>query len=370
MIKDVRSIQKTGTKELGGKLERSRTSGARYVLLRPAGYPLKSVFQDYPEVADPRLFERYAREQWYGELVRPGCYLFDRRLYPDFAFKVIRAHPHVSVVGSDTKIVVERKKTEAAKIKSEVSFEDVVGQLEARRKMRIVEKYLSEPERFGKWAPRNILFYGPSGTGKTMMAKALAGETKVPMIPIKATTLIGEFVGEGSRQIHDLYKRAEQMAPCIIFIDELDAIALDRRYQDLRGDVSEVVNALLTEMDGIHSRKGVCTIAATNKIEFLDDSIRSRFEEEIRFGLPNAEERLSILEMNVLTLPAEVGTLNLVALARLTEGFSGRDLVEKVLKVALHGAIIDEVSIEQRHLEEAVARSKKETRDPPAEMFS
>lgn len=370
MIEDVRSIQKTGTKELGGKLERSRTSGARYVLLRPAGYPLKSVFQDYPEVDDPRLFERYAREQWYGELVRPGCYLFDRRLYPDFAFKVIRASPRVSVVGSETKIAVERKKSEAAKIKSEVGFEDVVGQLEARRKMKIVEKFLSEPERFGRWAPRNILFYGPSGTGKTMMAKALSGETKVPMIPIKATTLIGEFVGEGSRQIHGLYKRAEQMAPCIIFIDELDAIALDRRYQDLRGDVSEVVNALLTEMDGIHSRKGVCTIAATNKIEFLDDSIRSRFEEEIRFGLPNAGERLAILERNVSTLPAEVRPLNLAALARLTEGFSGRDLVEKVLKVALHGAIIDEVAIEQRHLEEAVARAKKETREPPREMFS
>jgi AAA family ATPase len=366
----VRSIQKTGVKEVGGRLERTRTSGARYVLLRPAGYPLKSVFQDYPEVADPRLFERYAREQWYGELVRPGCYLFDRRLYPDFAFKVIRAHPHVSVVGSETRIVVERKKSEAAKIKTDVTFDDVVGQADARRKMKIVESFLTEPERFGKWAPRNILFYGPSGTGKTMMAKALSGKTNVPMIPIKATTLIGEFVGEGSRQIHGLYKRAEEMAPCIIFIDELDAIALDRRYQDLRGDVSEVVNALLTEMDGIHSRKGVCTIAATNKIEFLDESIRSRFEEEIRFALPNAEERLTILEMNVVTLPVEVGPLNLAALARITEGFSGRDLVEKVLKTALHGAIIDSVRIDQRHLEEAVAKAKKETKEPPAEMFS
>ena len=193
MVKSVRSIQKTGTKEPGGKLERSRTSGARYVLLRPAGYPLKSVFQDYPEVDDPRLFERYAREQWYGEMVRPGCYLFDRRLYPDFAFKVIKAHPRVSVVGSETKIVVERKKTEAARIKSEVSFDDVVGQLEARRKMRIVERFLEKPETFGKWAPRNILFYGPSGTGKTMMAKALSSETKVPIFPIKATSLIGEL---------------------------------------------------------------------------------------------------------------------------------------------------------------------------------
>lgn len=366
----MRSIQKTGVKEVGGKLERTRTSGARYVLLRPAGYPLKSVFQDYPEVSDPRLFERYAREQWYGELVRPGCFLFDRRLYPDFAFKVIRAHPHVSVVGSETRIVVERKKSEAAKIKTDVTFDDVVGQVEARRKMKIVESFLTEPERFGKWAPRNILFYGPSGTGKTMMAKALSGKTKVPMIPIKATTLIGEFVGEGSRQIHGLYKRAEEMAPCIIFIDELDAIALDRRYQDLRGDVSEVVNALLTEMDGIHSRKGVCTIAATNKIEFLDESIRSRFEEEIRFSLPNPEERLAILARNVVTLPVEVGPLNLPAIARITEGFSGRDLVEKVLKTALHGAIIDGVRVDQHHLEEAAAKAKKETKEPPAEMFS
>jgi len=123
-------------------------------------------------------------------------------------------------------------------------------------------------------------------------------------------------------------------------------------------------------MDGIHSRKGVCTIAATNKIEFLDESIRSRFEEEIRFALPNAEERLAILEKNAETLPAEMGPMNLAALSRQTEGFSGRDLVEKVLKVALHGAIIDDVPIEQRHLEEAAAKAKKETNEPPREMFS
>jgi AAA family ATPase len=339
------------------------------MLLRHAGYPLKGLFQEFPEVSDPHLFERYAREQWYGESVRPGCYLFDRRLYPDFAFKVIKVYPRVSVVGSETRIVVEERK-ESPKMMSDVCFNDVVGQESARRKVKIVERFMAEPETFGKWAPKNILFYGVSGTGKTMMAKALSKETDVPLLPIKATALIGEFVGEGARQIHSLYERAKEISPCIIFIDELDAIALDRRYQDLRGDVSEVVNALLTEMDGLHSKKGVCTIAATNKIEFLDSSIRSRFEEEIEFKLPTQEERRLILAKNVVTLPIALDDVDLDEISRLTEPFSGRDLVEKVLKVALHSAIIEGSNITQQHLEEAIRKVDKATREAPKEMFT
>jgi AAA family ATPase len=366
----VRSIQKSGTKGQGGKLDRGKAIGARYLLLRPAGYPLKSLFQEYPTVSDPKLFELYAREQWDGEVVKPGTYLFDRRLYPDFAFKVIQAHPRFSVVGSGTRIVVERKAEPASKQVAEVRFEDVVGQDLAKRKVKVIEKFLADPEKFGRWAPRNVLFYGVSGTGKTMIAKALSNETKVPMFPIKATTLIGEYVGEGSKQIHSLYEKAEQTAPCIIFIDELDAIALDRRYQDLRGDVSEVVNSLLTEMDGIQRRKGVCTIAATNKIEFIDSSIRSRFEEEIEFKLPTAEERKIILEKNAVTLPIKMKGVDLARIAKLTEGFSGRDLSEKVLKAALHQAIIEDTPITQGQIEEILQRAKKEFKEPPKEMFS
>lgn len=350
-------------------MDRSRAKGARYVLLRPAGYPLKSLFQEHPVVSDPRLFELYAREQWFGETVKPGCYLFDRRLYPDFAFKAIKVYPGTSIVGSDTVIEVEQQ-AEPVKAEHDVLFEDVVGQEMAKRKVKIIEKFLTEPERFGRWAPRNILFYGVSGTGKTMIAKALSREARVPMLPVKATTLIGEFVGEGARQIHSLYEKAEQIAPCIIFIDELDAIALDRRYQDLRGDVSEIVNSLLTEMDGIHNRKGVCTIGATNKIEFIDSSVRSRFEEEIEFKIPNYGERLAILEKNALTIPVEMEGVDLKKIAKLTEGFSGRDLVEKVLKAALHHAIMEEGKITNRHLEETIFKARKDYREPPKEMFS
>jgi len=365
----VRSIQKSGTKGQGSKLDRARATGARYLLLRLAGYPLKSIFQEHPTVADPRLFELYAREQWYGEAVTPGCYLFDRRLYPDFAFKVVKVHPKRSVVGSETAIKVERQ-AEPKKVEYDVRFEDVVGQNMAKRKVKIVEKFLQNPEKFGRWAPRNILFYGVSGTGKTMIAKALASEANAPMLPVKATSLIGEYVGEGARQIHNLYERAEQMAPCIIFIDELDAIALDRRYQDLRGDVSEIVNSLLTEMDGICRRNGVCTIAATNQIEVLDSSVRSRFEEEIEFTLPNMQERLTILEKNASTLPMELKDVRLQDIAKLTDGFSGRDLVEKVLKSALHHAIMEDSPITQKHLEETIPKARKEYRQPPKEMFT
>jgi AAA family ATPase len=353
----------------GGRSDRSRAKGAKYVLLRPAGYPLKSLFQEHPVVSDPRLFELYAREQWFGETVKSGCYLFDRRLYPDFAFKAVKVYPGTSIVGSDTVIEVEPQ-AEPNKAEHDVRFDDVVGQEMAKRKVKIIEKFLTDPERFGKWAPRNILFYGVSGTGKTMIAKALSREAKVPMLPVKATTLIGEFVGEGARQIHSLYEKAEQLAPCIIFIDELDAIALDRRYQDLRGDVSEIVNSLLTEMDGIVNRRGVCTIAATNKIEFIDSSIRSRFEEEIEFKIPGYAERLAILEKNSLTIPVEMEGIDWREIAKLTEGFSGRDLVEKVLKSALHHAIMEEGKINSRHLEEAVLRARRDYREPPKEMFS
>jgi AAA family ATPase len=365
----VRSIQKSGTKGHGGKLDKNRAAGAKYLRLRPAGYPLKSIFQEYPVVAEPRLFELYAREQWYGEAVRPGCFLFDRRLYPDFAFKVVAVYPRSSVVGSETTIIVEQK-AEQPKVEYNVDYEDIVGQEIAKRKIKIVERFLVEPEKFGKWAPRNILFYGVSGTGKTMIAKALATQTKVPLLPVKATSLIGEFVGEGAKQIHSLYEKAEQIAPSIIFIDELDAIALDRHYQDLRGDVSEIVNSLLTEMDGIQNRKGVCTIAATNKIELLDSSIRSRFEEEIEFKLPTADERRIILEKNAATLPVELDRVDLGAIAKLAEGLSGRDLTEKVLKSALHQAIFDDSKIKHHNLEETILRIRKVSREPPKEMFT
>jgi len=358
----MRSIQRTKQKKSREQNTDIIESTAELLVIEPIGYPLTGIMDDYPEIEDMDVFEFYAREQWNGYVARKGEYLFDRRMYPDFAYEVIDVEPPESVIGLCTTIVVndDDDNLSPAEFKSDVTFDDVIGQNNARQKCRLIERFLEDPDRFGKWAPRNVLFFGPSGTGKTMLAKALANKTAVPILPVKATQLIGEFVGEGARQIHQLYDRAEEMEPCIIFIDELDAIALDRRYQELRGDVSEIVNALLTEMDGLVERKGVCTIGATNRAGSLDPSVRSRFEEEIEFVLPDEDERLKIIQINIKTFPIPVRDADLARLAKLTAGFSARDIVEKLLKTALHQAIMDDRDeVTGQYFEDTLSKLKK-----------
>jgi len=349
-------------------------STSELLILKPEGYPLSGMMEEYPVIENRDVFEFYAREQWSGYVARKGDYLFDRRMFPDFAYRIIDVEPAESMIGSSTSIIVTEEETgisSSSEIKSDVVFEDVIGQELAKQKCRLIERFLEEPERFGKWAPRNILFFGPSGTGKTMLAKALANKTDVPIIPVKATQLIGEYVGDGSRQIHQLYDRAEEMAPCIIFIDELDAIALDRRFQELRGDVSEIVNALLTEMDGIVERDGVCTICSTNRINSLDSAVRSRFEEEIEFVLPGEEEIVHILKSNVKTFPLQVEECDFEALAKKAKGLSGRDIVEKILKTALHQAIIeDRETVAAKDFEKALAKlGRKDFTPDPTHLY-
>jgi AAA family ATPase len=342
----------------------------KYVILRPLGYPLKASFVEYPKVDNPKVFNVYAREQWRGEIVYKGKLIFDMKMFPDFAFEVVEAVPPSGYISDSTKIIVESEsRVIETEIVKNVRLEDVVGQEEAKKKAKVILEYLRNPKKFGKWAPRNILFYGPPGTGKTMMAKALANEANAPFISVKSTKLIGEHVGDGARKVHELYDRARELAPCIVFIDEFDAIALDRSYQDLRGDVSEIVNALLTELDGIQNNEGVCTIAATNRVEFIDLSIRSRFEEEIEFKLPSYEDRLEILRRSARELPLKVSA-RLETIAELSEGLSGRDLVEKVIKATLHRVIVEgKEIIETEDFLNSLEKLKITSKQPPKHMF-
>ena len=314
---------------------------AKEVVLRPAGYPLEvnsAPVNPLLRIRDEKLFSAYAVDQWQGIKVKPADYLFDQLLLPDFAFEVVSVFPTEGHIVSDTKIrLIEPPDLSPTKGRK-ISFDDIIGHKDAKAKCLIIQKYIANPIEFAEWAPRRVLFYGPPGTGKTMLARALAWETQIEFAYVKATSLIGQHVGAGADKVNKLFEDIVRKKPCIVFIDEIDSIGLDRGFQSVRGDVTEVVNSLISQFDLIEDQEGVVVIAATNSRDFLDPALRSRFEEEIVFPLPDLNERLKILEKYSSTLPMPVDA-DLESIARRTEGYSGRDLKDRVLKGALHTAL-------------------------------
>ncbi len=325
---------------------------AEKIILQPVGYPFRLRGDPKPvglEIDSPELFADYAREQWMGTILRSGMYLFDRYVMPDFAFRVVKAIPENSVVTKKTSIELEIAPTLETHTSSRYSLNDVIGHDSVKRKCRLILKYLDDPARFGDWSPRAVLFHGPPGTGKTMTARALADEAKARIFLVKASDLIGVHVGDGGRRISSLFEDARKHAPSIIFVDELDAIGLARSFQTIRGDVSEVVTALLGELDLTDESSGVVVIGATNALTLLDPAIRSRFDSVFEFKLPNEHERLAMLKLYVSRLPIPLES-DLHLIAARTEGFSGRDLRDRVLKEALHIAISSDMDVIPSHI--------------------
>ncbi len=368
MKNDTKKAEIKTANQKQSKIEVDNREYAECVVLRPVGYPFEfSLMDENIEITNKELFEEYARDQWLGLVVKENSHLFDQKIIPDYGFEIVKAKPNDSIISEKTRIKLITDelnvKKDETRIKSNILLSDIVGQVNAKNKVKVITKYLENPEKFGPWAPKNILFYGLPGTGKTMLVKALANELEVPLYLIKATSLIGDHVGDGASKIHDLFKKASENSPSIIFIDEMDAIALHRSFQSLRGDVSEIVNSLLTEMDGISENESVITIGATNNPTSIDYAVRSRFEEEIEFKLPNDNERLSILENNLETMPLDYD-LDLGKIVKLTKGLSGRDLKEKILKTSLHNAIAnDNDTITMKNIEYALNASKIKNRD-------
>ena len=362
MKSDNKQVEIKTSNQKPTKIENENKEYAELVVIKPVGYPFDFTLMDENiEITNTKLFEEYAREQWLGLVVCEKSHLFDQKIIPDYGFEIITAKPNNSIISDTTRIKIitdEIDKTQENKVKSNITLDDIVGQENAKSKVKVITKYLENPESFGPWAPKNILFYGLPGTGKTMLVKALSNELDAQLYLIKATSLIGEHVGDASSKIHDLYKKASENSPSIIFIDEIDAIALHRSFQSLRGDVSEIVNSLLTEMDGIEENKSVITIGATNNPSSLDLAVRSRFEEEIEFKLPNDNERMLLLEKNLKTMPLNYN-LDLEKIVKLTKGLSGRDIKEKILKTALHNAISnDQETITMENIDYALKSSK------------
>ena len=348
---------------------------AKKVTLEAVGYPFNFNYMESAqlEISNKKLFEEYAKEQWLGIEAKKEGFLFDQKIVPDYGFKILEVEPENSIITEETKIIIiDNKltlKEENTPLKYNVNFDDIIGQKNAKNKIKIIKKYMENPEIFGQWAPQNILFYGLPGTGKTMLAKALSNNLNIPLYLVKATSLIGDHVGDSARQIHELFESASKNAPSLIFIDEIDAIALHRQYQSLRGDVSEIVNSLLTELDGINPNEGVVTIAATNNIGFLDTAVRSRFEEEIEFKLPTTEERKEILQKNIETMPIKVN-IDIDKVAKMSKNMSGRDLKQKILKTALHHAFSEEKDeLDMKDIEYAFKQSKVKIQNEVKDMY-
>ena len=360
----------TFPKESSKKATKKRSievPSTKRIILRDMGYPFRVKGDPRStglEVDSKELFADYAREQWMGTIVHQGLYLFDRYIMPDYAFQVLEVEPEESIISKDTKIILKSQSPSAESASPRlVTLDEVVGHEAVKRKCKLILEYLQNPSKFGEWAPRAILFHGLPGTGKTMTAQAVATQANAKIFFAKASDLIGVHVGDGGRRISTLFDDARKNSPSIIFIDELDAIGLTRSFQSIRGDVSEVVTALLGELDHTAEASGVVVIGATNALPLIDPAIKNRFDTIFEFSLPNIEERLGILQYYSKRLPLEI-EIDLQEIAKRTEGLSGRDLRDRILKESLHIAISDESSTITSEIVRGVLNKIKTKKSP------
>jgi cell division protease FtsH len=228
-----------------------------------------------------------------------------------------------------------------------ITFKDVAGVDEAKEELKEIIEYLREPQRFQKLGgriPKGVLLVGPPGTGKTLLARAVAGEANVPFFSISGSDFVEMFVGVGASRVRDLFEQGKKNAPCIIFIDEIDAVGR-HRGAGLGGGHDEreqTLNQLLVEMDGFESNDGVILVAATNRPDVLDPALLrpGRFDRRVVVGLPDVRGREEILRVHVKKVPVSDDT-NLNVLARGTPGFSGADLANMVNEAALNAARVN-----------------------------
>ncbi|CAB4244343.1 ATP-dependent zinc metalloprotease FtsH 2 [Methylacidimicrobium sp. AP8] len=243
--------------------------------------------------------------------------------------------------------------------KTKVTFRDVAGIEEAKQEVQEIVEFLRDPKRFQKLGgriPKGVLMVGPPGTGKTLLAKAIAGEADVPFFSISGSDFVEMFVGVGASRVRDMFEQARRQAPCIVFIDEIDAVGRSRGT-GLGGGHDEreqTLNALLVEMDGIESQEGVIVIAATNRKDVLDTALLrpGRFDREVRVNLPDIRGREEVLKVHSSKVKLSQDA-DLHALARGTAGFSGAELANLINEAALLAASRGKESIGQPELEEA-----------------
>ena len=246
--------------------------------------------------------------------------------------------------------------------KTGVKFDDVAGIEEAKEELQEVVTFLKQPEKFtavGARIPKGVLLIGPPGTGKTLLAKAIAGEAAVPFFSISGSEFVEMFVGVGASRVRDLFKKAKENAPCLIFIDEIDAVGRQRGAGIGGGndEREQTLNQLLTEMDGFEGNNGIIIIAATNRPDVLDAALLrpGRFDRQVTVDLPTSTGRLQILQVHARNkkLSSEV---SLEAIARRTPGFSGADLANLLNEAAIFTARRRKDAVTMQEVSDAIDR--------------
>ncbi|KAK6101932.1 Uncharacterized protein BM_BM13758 [Brugia malayi] len=241
-----------------------------------------------------------------------------------------------------------------------VTFKDVRGADEAKNELRGIVSYLRDPERYtqlGARLPKGVLLVGPPGTGKTLLAKAIAGEAQVPFFQASGSEFDELFVGQGARRVRDLFARAKEKAPCIIFIDEIDSVGSKRVADAMHPHANQTVNQLLSEMDGFNTNDGVIVIGATNRVKDLDPALLrpGRFDVQVQVPYPDLEGRKEIIQLYLGRISVN-DDVNEDVLARGTTGFTGAEIENMINQAALKAAGDGFMKVTMAHMEEAKDR--------------
>ncbi len=342
-----------------GLWRREETQGS-FVTTKAANHDLVEFLRDYNEANPERLpvkFEVVYQENWFGGalawLIPLGL------LIVLWLFIIRRMNPGSQVlnIGKNKAVLFESMGQPT------VTFEDVAGLEEAKEEVAEVVEFLRNPKKFtrlGGVLPKGALLVGPPGTGKTLLGKAVAGEAGVPFFSISGSDFVEMFVGVGAARVRDLFKQAKEKAPCIVFIDEIDAIGRSRGRSMMLGGNDErenTLNQLLVEMDGFNTDKGVIIMAATNRPDVLDAALLrpGRFDRQILIDRPDRLERAAIFRVHTRNLVLDENVDSDI-LASQTPGFAGAEIANVCNEAALLAARLDKETIQMADFEQAIDR--------------